>query len=221
MKIIQALLLGIAIAVLALLLSRLTPLSSTSFPPSSFVTHTVMAVASVLLAWHFSKGNLAEYGFTRGSFRLNAGIFLWVIPTGCLSVLRFVGMGAEETKLSTLIHDVLFVWIYASICEEILTRGLLQSFLSPLRDRRVRILWRWQVSIPVCFSALFFGAMHIVLITRLGPAAIVPMLLATGLGFVAGYYREKSGSLIPAIIIHALFNVGGMLPFWILSALFG
>jgi membrane protease YdiL (CAAX protease family) len=37
------------------------------------------------------------------------------------------------------------------------------------------------------------------------------------LGIVAGYNREKTGSLIPAIIIHALFNIGGMLPMWLLT----
>jgi membrane protease YdiL (CAAX protease family) len=53
-----------------------------------------------------------------------------------------------------------------------------------------------------------------VAINKLGPPVIV---LTTLLGLVAGYYREKTGSLIPAIIIHALFNVGGMLPMWLLS----
>ncbi|TKJ37967.1 hypothetical protein CEE37_13475 [candidate division LCP-89 bacterium B3_LCP] len=219
--IIKALLLGIAIAVPALYLSRLTPLNSTSFPPKSLVTHSIMALAAIILAYRFSKGKLADYGFTRGSFRLKPTIFLWALPTACLSVLRYVGVGSEETSFSTIIHDILFIWIWASTCEEILTRGLLQSYLAPLRDRRVRIFWKWPTSIPVIFSALFFGSMHIVLVTKIGPAVIGPMVFATGLGFVAGHYREKTGSLIPAILIHALFNVGGMLPFWILCGVLG
>ena len=142
----KALFLGIAIAVPALMLAKLTPLTSSSFPPGSVVTHTIMAVAALFLAWRFSKGNLAQYGFTRGSFRLTPGILLWVIPTACLSVLRYLGMGPEETSFYYKIHNILFIWIYASICEEILTRGLLQSFLQPLRDRRVRIFWKWPVN---------------------------------------------------------------------------
>ncbi len=31
------------------------------------------------------------------------------------------------------------------------------------------------------------------------------------LGLFAGYYRERSGSIIPAIIVHILFNIGGTL----------
>ena len=59
--------------------------------------------------------------------------------------------------------------------------------------------------------------MHIVAIDKMGPPVIV---LTSLLGIVAGYYREKTGSLIPAIIIHALFNIGGMLPMWLLTWFF-
>jgi membrane protease YdiL (CAAX protease family) len=38
--------------------------------------------------------------------------------------------------------------------------------------------------------------------------------MATFLGLVAARYREKTGSLLPAIIVHALFNIGSMLPLW-------
>jgi membrane protease YdiL (CAAX protease family) len=59
---------------------------------------------------------------------------------------------------------------------------------------------------------LFFGFMHFVLIKSMGPAAIPVILLAVVLGLVAARYRERTGSLLPAIIVHALFNIGGMLP---------
>jgi membrane protease YdiL (CAAX protease family) len=42
----------------------------------------------------------------------------------------------------------------------------------------------------------------------------VPIVLATFLGIVAAYYRESTGSLLPAILVHALFNIGGTLPLW-------
>jgi membrane protease YdiL (CAAX protease family) len=43
------------------------------------------------------------------------------------------------------------------------------------------------------------------------------MFSAVILGTVAGYYRDQTKSLVPAILIHALFNVGGSLRFWILG----
>ena len=83
---------------------------------------------------------------------------------------------------------------------------------------KVVLIRRWPLSAPVLFGGLFFGAMHVVLWTKMGPLAIVPMILATGLGVVTGYYREKTGSLIPGVLIHGLFNIGGSLPLWILLA---
>jgi membrane protease YdiL (CAAX protease family) len=65
---------------------------------------------------------------------------------------------------------------------------------------------------PVLVSGLFFGSMHIVLVKSMGLAAIPIIVLAVFLGLVAARYRERMGSLLPAIIVHALFNVGGMLP---------
>jgi membrane protease YdiL (CAAX protease family) len=47
----------------------------------------------------------------------------------------------------------------------------------------------------------------------LAAAVAVPViLLAMLLGLVAARYRERTESLLPAIIVHALFNMGGMLP---------
>jgi membrane protease YdiL (CAAX protease family) len=112
---------------------------------------------------------------------------------------------------------VVFVWIYASVCEEVLTRSLLQTLVTG-RDTGRGAPARF--SMPVVVSGLFFGAMHLVLIDSMGPAAAVPIVLATLLGYLAARYREATGSLIPAVIVHMLFNVGGMLPGWIVG-LFG
>ena len=52
----------------------------------------------------------------------------------------------------------------------------------------------------------------------LAAAVAVPViLLAMLLGLVAARYRERTGSLLPAIIVHALFNIGGMLPLWVIQ----
>jgi membrane protease YdiL (CAAX protease family) len=79
---------------------------------------------------------------------------------------------------------------------------------------------RW-LSMPVVVSGLLFGAMHLVLVKQMGPGAIPLILLTTCLGLVVAHYREKMGSLLPAIIIHALFNIGGSLPLWVIQWLRG
>jgi membrane protease YdiL (CAAX protease family) len=127
------------------------------------------------------------------------------------------GPGAGFTALQT----ILFIWIYASISEEILTRGLLQGYLSIAGRDVAGTSSRFRFSLPVVTSALFFGAMHAVLIPAMGPGAIPIIVLATGLGLVAGHYRERTGSLLPAIIVHALFNIGGTVPTWVVLWLRG
>jgi membrane protease YdiL (CAAX protease family) len=155
-----------------------------------------------------------------GSFRLTPRILLWALPTAVLSLpsifaspgtSRPSGPGAGFTPLQT----ILFIWIYASICEEVLTRGLLQSYLS-IGGRGVsEASSGFRLSMPVVTSGIFFGAMHVVLIPLMGPAAIPLIVLTAGLGLVAAHYRERTGSLAPAIIIHALFNIGGTVPAWV------
>ncbi len=214
-----ALILGLAISVVTLAVPRL--LGITQAGPAwlgAFITHSCMWILSIAVILLLNHGSLTNYGFTKGSFRLGGKIFLWVIPTAVLSVLGFVatrmGAPAKPGLGFSPLQSIVFVWIYASTVEEIFTRGLLQSYLSPLTGYGINLSKKLHLSLPVLFSGLYFGLMHVVAINKLGPPVIV---LTTLLGLVAGYYREKTGSLIPAIIIHALFNVGGMLPMWLLS----
>jgi membrane protease YdiL (CAAX protease family) len=218
----SALVMGLAISIVTLKMPDIFKVTETS-PPwlSAFITHTFMWIFSILITILLTKGRIGEYGFTTGKFRLSPKIFLWVIPTAILSVIGFVvsrsGQDINGDFGLSHLQNIVFVWIYASTCEEIFTRGLLQSFLSPLSGYGINLSRKLRLSLPVLFSGLFFGMMHIVAIDRMGPPVI---LLTSALGIIAGYYREKTESLIPAIIIHALFNIGGMLPMWILTWLF-
>jgi membrane protease YdiL (CAAX protease family) len=223
LRILAALAIALAISLAALQFTNLWPVPEDGWVPSSFVTHTSMWGISVLLISILTRGNFGRYGFTRGTYRFTPKIFLWVIPTSVLSVMgylasRWVEAVPELTEFSYL-QDVLFIWAYASISEEIFTRGLLLGFLSDLRAYGINLLGRWRLSAPVLFSAFYFGGMHVVLRGTMGSGVVSVIVLATLLGMVTGYYRERTGSLIPAIIIHVLFNIGGMLPMWLLSSL--
>jgi membrane protease YdiL (CAAX protease family) len=218
-KLPSALILGLAISTVTLAVPRILGVTQTG--PAwfgAFVTHSCMWILSVLVILLLNHGSLTSYGFTKGSFRLGGKIFLWVIPTAVLSVLGFVatrlGAPAKPGLGFSPLESIVFVWIYASTAEEIFTRGLLQSYLIPLTAYGINLSKKLRLSLPVLFSGLYFGLMHVVAIHKMGPPVIV---LTALLGLVAGYYREKTGSLIPAIIIHALFNIGGMLPMWVLS----
>jgi membrane protease YdiL (CAAX protease family) len=174
--------------------------------------------------WLISKGRFDLFGFTKEAYEFSPSILLWVLPMAVITTVGAItshGSGASGppgftfTKLQTIV----FVWGYASICEEIFVRGLLQTLLSsPAQVDAAAHQW---LSMPVLVSGLFFGAMHILAFKRMGLAAVPVILLITFLGLVAAHYREKTGSLIPSIIIHALFNIGGSLPLWVTQWLRG
>ena len=148
---------------------------------------------------------------------------MWVLPTALLSILSSVaspaGQGTGGPSDLTRLQLVVFVWVYASISEELLTRGLLQTLLSG--NPRGGAPAPRRLSMPVLVSGLFFGSMHIVLVKSMGPAAVPVILMAVFLGLIAARYRERTGSLLPAIIVHALFNIGGLLPLWVIEWLRG
>ena len=218
-----ALMLAAGVALAAMYAARLVGVSLAIFLPTSFVTHTVMFVLSIATMWLLSKGRLDLYGITRGTYKFSPRIVMWVLPTAVLSLASSIasqgGQGTGFPIELTKCQIVVFVWVYASICEEVLTRGLLQTLLGG--NSRVGAGDPRKLSMPVIVSALFFGAMHLVLVKSMGLAAVPIILVVVFLGLVAARYRERTGSLLPAIIVHALFNIGGTLPLWVLQWLQG
>ena len=182
---------------------------------SQFTTTTSMLILSLLLILVLSQGKIATYGFTvpahmRLMWIIVIGLLLGFISTLLTLVLPSGGMTFVEDF--SFLQTVILIWVYASIGEEILTRGLVQSYLSPLATNGFDVFGIF-ISLPVLVSAFFFGCMHLPLLA-LGidilTVAIV-VLFAIMVGITAGYFREKTGSLIPAILVHMFANIGGSL----------
>ena len=216
-RIIAAILLGMFVLVMAsfiIMSYHNLPYIMESKPwIGGFINHTAMLVLSILIMLFLSKGKISTYGFKMaGNIKLEPIIFLslgiGIVGTLIQSRLPMKEPGFIENF--SFIQVVIFIWIYASICEEVLTRGLIQGYLTPL-TRYGFTVFKLTISIPVLISALFFASMHLMLLTTgMGSAAVFSIVLfAFILGIIAGHYREKTGSLIPAIIVHMLFNVGG------------
>jgi len=92
----------------------------------------------------------------------------------------------------------LYFIIGSPIQEEIIFRGLIQSML----ERRWMItfsVFGGSLSGAVAFTAVLFGIIHLEAGVAVATGAII-------LGLVAGESRRRSGSLLPAVIVHALFN---------------
>jgi uncharacterized protein len=87
---------------------------------------------------------------------------------------------------------LLFIWaaVLPPVFEEIAFRGLLLAKLERLM-RPIQAIW---------VSALLFGILHLSVLSL--AVFLVP------LAAVAGYLTRRTGSLLPAIVIHAVHNAG-------------
>lgn len=189
---------------------RFVHLPPGSFVPLPSVMQTIFLVLCIIAMLLLSRGRLAEFGFTRGTYTFSLRILWWVLPAAAFSFMGAIASPHARAFIDlTKMQTIVFVWLYSSFCEETLVRGLLQTLLSRSAEATGR-----GMSTPVVVSGLFFGAMHLTLLRLIGAGAIPIVLMATYLGLVAAHSREKTGSLLPAILLHLLFNIAGTLPMW-------
>jgi len=178
--------------------------------------HTLMLVFSILLILVINKGNLRGYGFTWNIKFPIGKLVLISIVLGFLPSIIIMGANLSEENFPgsdfTLLEKIIYIWFWASLCEEVFTRGLIQGFLFPVKHIGFNFLNRF-ISLPVMIGAAFFGLMHFMLLT-IGIAFFVVLIIVIFgivLGIIAGYYKEQTKSLIPAILVHMCFNIGGSL----------
>ncbi len=193
-----------------------------SFGARGFYLKLLMIVLSMAAILVLGKGDLRAYGFVgvgafdwldflwKSTATLAAGfaVFLGIVATISIRTQREpVAFPKESFR-----NHVLFIWIWSSLAEEVLTRGLLQSYLAPFGQTRF-MLFGASISLPVLISALFFSAMHLGLLRKMTRYFVLALLFDTFvMGLVAGYYREQSGSLIPAVWVHMIGNMIGSIP---------
>jgi membrane protease YdiL (CAAX protease family) len=108
-----------------------------------------------------------------------------VLPQSpALSGLTEIVTGLRGANLAAV---VVVLGIAPGIAEELLFRGYIQT----------RFSRRWGPGWGILWTSVLFGAMH------LDP---VHALFAFGLGIYLGYLTEWTGSVVPAMICHALNN---------------
>lgn len=188
---------------------------------TGLVPQLTFLIGSLVAAWFLSKGNLSTFGFKTTNLRhvlipvLVCTVVMLILMSPML-LMEFFGPQMSGPKGAPagpwpedLPHKIILVWIIASTCEEVFYRGLLQSLLDPFRKYAVGPR-RLRISLPVTLCALAFGLGHLCLLGRVPPPMLISILVSTTiLGLIAGYYREKTGSLLPAIAAHMTFNIVG------------
>ncbi len=169
----------------------------------------------ILFSAIITKGKLYKHGykFVKNNYLIkvfSTVIILYISVTLILLLFPITGKGhfADEQPF---LEAVFGACIVASFWEEIMFRGLIQSYLKPLLKYKIQIR-SIDLTQPVIISAIFFMLLHIPLVMDdMDIVVAIGILISTFfLGLIAGYFREKTGSLIPAIFAHSLFNLCGV-----------
>ena len=229
-NLISGIFLTIIIFGLGAIASRNIHLNS-EFIPGSFLTHTTMLVFSIIGIYIFTKYSTFKFQFQKVKLKYYvygslitflAFLIAMLLASGILLALGITMDPLDKghptlTSMSTL-QIFIFVFIYASICEEFLFRGFIQNFFEPLKAIGLKINKNIFVSLPVILSGILFGLGHLILLTTeaSGPTIFRIVIMTTFVGFVAGYFQEKHKSILPAIIIHMTGNLPGLIMSFVL-----
>lgn len=217
-RIIYGLLLTIAVFAVATFAESILHIG-VDFIPSSFVTHTLMLLLSIALIYIFKKSVNYKIAVPKFKETLKPALFglltAFIVNISMTIITTMLGGTVEAHPAfmkTTPLQVFVFIFIYASIAEEMLFRGFLMNILKPLNAKGIYILKR-KISVPVIISALAFGLAHLVLITAgVGGLFLLRVVVFTTiLGLVAGYYQEKYDNNAFAIIVHMAGNFMGVI----------
>jgi hypothetical protein len=180
-------------------------------PPVQIAVPLIIGVSvavALTLIFTLARGlaGIRQFGFSIPHARYLG----WAVALGAPLALAAGALGHMFPSSSPIDTSKLPLWMLAlffgvgaPIQEEIIFRGLLQSFLEE-RWKLTLAMARMQLSAAVVFVALLFGLVHLESGTAVAAGAIV-------LGLAAGELRRRSSSVIPAVMAHALFNVVALL----------
>lgn len=204
--------LALGVFVVTTLVGKSVPESVTSHIPwARQVVGQGLMVAVAFAAMAVSGRPFAEFGFRRpvpakGHFIL-CGLALGAASTGIILALGLKGMRGVMGRYG-LPNIILWVWLFSSTVEEVFCRGWFQSLVAGADKSDAH-----RTRMAIISSAALFGSMHLALLfSGMEIAAVALIVLSvTALGYVCATARARTGSLLPAIAAHMMFNVGGFL----------
>ena len=212
--------LGIILTFLVLILSGVFEMSIKpiiSSIPMGVGSQVGILVISIFLILLFSNKQIIEFNFGKVKLEhliLPIGLTVFLIIIRQLFSL-ILGNEEHPTTLSmSILQQIVFIVVLASLGEELLFRGFLQNMLNPIKSYGINLFKsRLRLSLPVIISGILFGLMHFALIGTGASFNIVIQIVISGmlLGIIAGYFQEKHNNFAYAFIIHITANLSGLL----------
>lgn len=159
--------------------------------------------AAILLMYVVSArpGGFTQFGFQFCHYRYITTAIVFGVPIGwALTILvNHLSAGPPPPEMSPRPWmTVLYFVVGAAIQEEVIFRGLLQTTLTRQISGALSFFGT-SLSYATIIVALLFGLIHMAVSPITAAAAFV-------LGLLSGELRHRSGSLLPGILVHAVFN---------------
>jgi len=136
-------------------------------------------------------------------------LVLVTIIYGGFLLFKIVFETSNSSQINISLFSLfLFYVLLPSLSEEIFIRGLIQSFLNPLKHFGFNII-KLRISVPVLLSIVYFIILHVGAFTDLhGNLYFIFYFLGIAfVGFLAAIYREKTDSIIPGFMVHFVVNI--------------
>jgi membrane protease YdiL (CAAX protease family) len=146
-------------------------------------------------------GGFAQSGFRFCHYRYIAAAIVFGVPIAWALTILVNRLSSDpprsEVSFGPWMTFLYFV-VVAAIQEEIIFRGLLQTTMARQYPATISFFGT-SLSYAAIIVALLFGLIHL----KINP---VTAAAAFALGLFSGELRHRSGSLLPAILVHAVFN---------------
>lgn len=210
--------LGIIITFLVLVISSGVEMSLKSIfnsIPLGVGSQVGILIISILLIFLFSKKRIIEFNIEIVKLQQ------LILPIGLTVLLMIIRqfitleMENEEHPVAnsmSIVQQLVFIVILASLGEELLFRGFLQNMLNPIKSYGIN-LFKSRLSLPVIISGFLFGLMHFGMIGTGASFNLVIQIVIFGilLGMIAGFFQEKHNNFTVAFIVHLTANLIGIL----------
>ena len=209
---------GIFITVIVLALSsgvEITIKSILDSIPMGVSSQVGVLIISISLIFLFSKKRIIEFNIGKVNIKqlirpIGLTVFLLILRQ--LTPLIIGNEGHPVAVSMSILQQLIFIVVLASLSEELLFRGFLQNMLNPIKSYGINF-FNTRLSLPVIISGVLFGLMHFALMGTGASFSFVIQIVIFGmfLGMIAGYFQEKHNNFAFAFIVHMTANLSALI----------
>lgn len=175
-------------------------LSELTEAPANMITGALLIALSIVLVLYLKKNNKFEAYGMKGIGQADFRKTLFYVPLILLAFMQYT-VGINIALSLTEIAAACFLMIGVGFIEELVFRGFLFQGISAKSGVKRAIL----------ISGITFGIGHIVNLLR-GYAYMEQMgqiVVAVGIGIALALLVAITKSIVPGILFHIVFNIGG------------